>query len=218
MFEVSKLQVVTPEGEALAYRHYRVKGEPAGLVVLFPGVHYGADGPLLYFPAQTLREAGWDTLQLTYRFQRDVLGFELETMPGVAEDCHVAVRSALENRIYPRLLLLGKSLGAGLAAFLCQDREAFSPARVVYFTPPIATPIFDPAFARTRQPSHIVLGTLDRFYDEERLDRWRQAPPFSLTLVDGADHAMTIPGDMDASIRVLRRTSQETVAFCLEED
>jgi len=218
MFDVSRLPVVTREGEDLAYRLYRVKGEPAGLVVLFPGVHYGADGPLLYFPAQTLREAGWDTLQLTYRFQHDALGFEPETMPSVVEDCHDAVRSALENRSYPRLLLLGKSLGAGLAAFLCQDREAFSQARVVYLTPPIATPIFDPAFARTHQPSHIVLGTLDRFYDEEGLDRLRQARPFSLTLVEGADHSMTIPGDMDASIRVLRRTSQEIVDFCLEED
>jgi predicted alpha/beta-hydrolase family hydrolase len=217
-FEVTRLLLTTEDGETAAYRHYRVADDPAGLVVLLPGVHYGPDGPLLFYPAAALREAGWDTLQLTYRFQRDISDFDPATLTAVVDDCRTAIAAALEQRPYPKLVYLGKSLGAGVEALLCAEDEASLPTRAVYFTPPIGMPIFDPFFARTPQPALIVLGTQDRFYDEDILGQLRQTRPFSLTLVEGADHAMIIPGDVDGSIRVLRRTTQEALAFCTGEE
>jgi hypothetical protein len=163
-FEVTRLAPPDVDGEPLSYRLYRMAEDPSGLVVLLPGVHYGPDGPLLFYPAAALREMGWDTLQLTYRFQRNVSAFD----PGTLEA--------------------------------------------------IGTPLFDPYFARTPQPAQIVLGTSDRFYDEDALDRLRLTRPYGLTLVEGADHAMVIPGDLDGSIRVLRRTTREVVEFCLADD
>jgi predicted alpha/beta-hydrolase family hydrolase len=216
-FEVTRLSLTTAEGDALAYRHYRVAQEPEGLAILLPGVHYGPDGPLLFYPAAALREAGWDTLQLTYRFQRDILDFDPATLMTVVEDCRNAVSAGLAQRSYGKLIYLGKSLGAGVEALLCAEGSVGIPTRAVYFTPPIGMPIFDPFFGRTPQPAHIILGTGDRFYDEDALARLRQARPFGLTLVEGADHAMIIPGDLDGSIRVLRRTTQETLAFCIGE-
>lgn len=216
-FEVTRLLVATEDGEPIAYRHYRVADDPAGLVILLPGVHYGADGPLLFYPALALREAGWDIVQVTYRFQRDVSDFDPAKLSIVVEDCRAAIMAALDQRSYPMLVYIGKSLGAGLAAFLCADFGSNLPTRALYFTPPIGTPIFDPIFARTPQPAHIILGTLDRFYDRNALDRLQQTRPFGLTIVEGADHSLIVPGDLDGSIRILRRTSQEAVAFCLAE-
>jgi predicted alpha/beta-hydrolase family hydrolase len=217
-FEVTRLAFDTEDGEHVAYRHFRVEDDPEGLAILLPGVHYGPDGPLLFYPAAALREAGWDTLQLTYRFQRDISSFDPATLMDVVEDCRAAIDAALEQRSYPRLVYLGKSLGAGLEAILCAESNTSLPTRGVYFTPPIGTPIFDPYFGRTLQPAHIVLGTGDRFYNEDALGRLRQARPFSLTLVEDADHAMIIPGDFDGSIRVLRRTTQETLEFSTAPD
>ncbi len=217
-FEVTRLLLKTEDGEPAVYRHYRVVDEPAGLVILLPGVHYGPDGPLLFYPAAALREAGWDSLQLTYRFQRDISDFDPATLMAVVDDCRAAVTAALEQRPYPKLVYLGKSLGAGVESLLCAEGYASLPTRAVYFTPPIGTPIFDPFFARTPQPALIILGTQDRFYDEDALGRLRQTRPFALTLVDEADHAMIIPGDADGSIRVLRRTTQEALSFCTAEE
>jgi predicted alpha/beta-hydrolase family hydrolase len=215
--EVARLQLATEDGESVAYRHYRVAQDPAGLVVLLPGVHYGVDGPLLFYPALALREAGWDTLQLTYRFQREILDFDPSTLSVVTDDCRAAISAAVDQRSYPKLLFIGKSLGAALEALLCAQSHTGLPTRAVYFTPPIGTPVFDPFFARTSQPAHIILGTQDRFYDEDRLGRLRESRSFGLTLIEGADHAMVIPGDLDGSIRVLRRTTQEAVDFCMAE-
>jgi predicted alpha/beta-hydrolase family hydrolase len=217
-FEVTRLAPPDVDGEPLSYRLYRMAEDPSGLVVLLPGVHYGPDGPLLFYPAAALREMGWDTLQLTYRFQRNVSAFDPGTLEAILEDCRSAVSVALDQRNYPKLVYMGKSLGAGLLAFLCAGAGTDLPTRVVYFTPPIGTPLFDPYFARTPQPAQIVLGTSDRFYDEDALDRLRLTRPYGLTLVEGADHAMVIPGDLDGSIRVLRRTTREVVEFCLADD
>jgi predicted alpha/beta-hydrolase family hydrolase len=217
-FEVTRLAPPSVDGEPLSYRLYRIAEDPSGLVVLLPGVHYGPDGPLLFYPAAALREMGWDTLQLTYRFQRNVSAFDPGTLEAILEDCRSAVSVALDQRNYPKLVYMGKSLGAGLLAFLCAGAGTDLPTRVVYFTPPIGTPLFDPYFARTPQPAQIVLGTSDRFYDEDALDRLRLTRPYGLTLVEGADHAMVIPGDLDGSIRVLRRTTREVVEFCLADD
>lgn len=217
-FEVTRLVSTAVDGEPISYRHYRVTEDPSGLVILLPGVHYGPDGPLLFYPAAAMREAGWDTLQLTYRFQRDISAFDPGTIDLLLEDCRSAVSAALDQRAYPKLAYMGKSLGAGLQAFLCAEADAELPTRAVYFTPPIGTPLFDPYFARTPQPAQIVLGTSDRFYAEDALDRLRLTRPFGLTLVEGADHAMVLPGDLDGSIRVLRRTTREVVEFCLAEE
>lgn len=217
-FKVTRLLAPTQAGESAAYRHYRVDGDPAGLAVLLPGVHYGADGPLLFYPAVALRDAGWDVVQLTYRFQRDISDFDPATLMDVTQDCRTAVSTALDQRSYPKLVYLGKSLGAGLEALLCAEASPPIPTRAAYFTPPIGMPIFDPFFGRSPQPAHILLGTRDRFYDEQALARLKQTRPFGLTLVEGADHAMIIPGDLDGSIRALRRTTQETLAFCLADE
>lgn len=217
-FEVTRLRVEAEDGEPSVYRHYRVADDPAGLVVVLPGVHYGPEGPLLFYPAAALREVGWDTLQLTYRFQRDISDFDPATLMAVVDDCRAAVAMALAQRPYPKLAYLGKSLGAGVEALLCAEGSASPQTRAVYFTPPIATPIFDPFFAHTPQPALIVLGMQDRFHDEEAIARLRQTRPFSLILIEGADHAMIIPGDVDGSVRALRRTTQETIEFCLGQD
>jgi predicted alpha/beta-hydrolase family hydrolase len=217
-FEVTRLGLRADDGEQQSYRLYRMAQDPSGLAVLLPGVHYGPDGPLLFYPAAALREMGWDTLQMTYRFQKDVSTFDPGILETILEDCRSAVSAALDQRAYPRLVYMGKSLGSGLQAFLCAQADVGLPTRAVYFTPPIGTPLFDPYFARTPQPAHLVLGTSDRFYDEDALDRLRLTRPFGLTLVDGADHAMIIPGDLDGSIRVLRRTTAEVVEFCLVDD
>src|SRR3972149_8546757 len=143
-FEVTRLLLTTAEGEPIAYRHYRVADDPAGLVILLPGVHYGADGPLLFYPAVALREAGWGIIHLAYRFQTDVSNFDPANLLVVLEDCRTAVEAAREQRSFPALVYIGKSLGAGLAAFLCADASAKLPTRGGCLTTRIGRPKFYP--------------------------------------------------------------------------
>ncbi len=209
------LPLQTADGRPLVHKFYRQRGPTQGLLVTFPGAHYGVDGPLLYYPSLALRQAGWDTLAVTYGFQSAGADLKARDLSGLLQEYRQAVEQALAERAYPRIALLGKSLGTGVVARLCRDLPALAGARAAYLTPMLGTPFFDPAFAETSNPAFVALGTADRFYDPEALERLRAQRGFQLTPVEGADHSLNIPGDLEASIANMARVVRETVEFLL---
>lgn len=213
MAELTSLGLQTADGRPLPHKFYRQANDPVGLLITFPGNHYGMDAPLLYYPCELLQASGWDTLALSYGFQS--AGGELadEALPGLIGETTAAVRAALAVRSYPRVALLGKSLGAGLVAYLCGAEPDLAQARAAYLTPALGTPLFDPLMARTSQPALLAIGTADRFYDREVLDKLRAARPLELVRVGGADHSMNVPGDLEASLAALQQVVTATVEF-----
>ena len=213
MAELVSLGLQASDGRPLAHKFYRQAGEPVGLLIAFPGNHYGMDGPLLYYPCEMLQATGWDTLALSYGFQTAVQELGDEALPGLISECTAALHRALSARSYPRIALLGKSLGAGLVAYLCGAEAALAGAPAAYLTPALGTPLFDPLLARTSQPALLAMGTADRFYDPQALERLKAARPFELVLVEGADHSMDVPGDLAASLRAVQQVVTAVLEF-----
>jgi len=207
------LPLKTIEGRPLVHKFYRQNGDAKGLLVAFPGGNYGMDGPMLYYPSELLGVAGWDTLALTYGFQLSMEPFSMDAIPGLLEECRAAVGVVMEDREYPRLGLIGKSLGAAVVALLCQTELYLAEARAAYLTPPLGMPFFDPIFSQTNQPAYLALGTRDRFYDPQVLESLQEARFFELTVIEGADHSMNVAGDLDASLEAVKRVVGEAVAF-----
>jgi hypothetical protein len=215
MAALESLPLVTSKGGPLIHKFYRQEKEPGGLLIALPGNHYGVDGPLLYYPSKVLLDAGWDTLALTYGYQSSGVEFDHEVVPGVVQECQDAVRVVLSKRDYPNVGLIGKLLGAFVIAQLCNIEETLNAARCVYVTPPLGTPFFDQLLQTSSQPAHLAVGTKDRFYTQNRLEDLKSKRPFSLTLIDHADHSMNVAGDLDASIEAVRRVTREGVHFIL---
>ncbi len=211
--ELISLPLRTADGRPLVHKFYRHPEGAAGLLVIFPGNHYGVDGPLLYYPGKLLGAEGWDTLAVSYGFQT-TMGEPFEAgLEALVLECGAALAAALEGRQYPRVALVGKSMGAGIVAYLCGHRPELASARAAYLNPPLGTPFFDPFFEQTRQPSYLVLGTLDRYYSAEALERLKGLRPFELALIDGADHSLDVPGDLSASIEAVGRAVTGLLAF-----
>ena len=207
------LPLKTIEGRPLVHKFYRQEADAKGLLVTFPGGNYGMDGPMLYYPSELLGASGWDTLALTYGFQLSMEPFSTDDIPDLLEECRAAVGVVLEEREYPRLGLIGKSLGAAVVALLCQTEPYLAEARAAYLTPPLGVPFFDPIFSQTNQPAYLVLGTQDRFYDPQMLESLQEARPFELTVIEGADHSMDVAGDLEASLNAVKRVIGEVVEF-----
>jgi hypothetical protein len=218
MASLVRLPLIASDGNPLVHKFYRQETEPSGLLVTLPGNHYGVDGPLLYYPSELLNEAGWDTLALTYGYQSAGMEFHHEAAPEVVQECYAAIQLVLSERDYPRIGLVGKSLGAFVIVQLCGMGESYEKARCVYLTPPIGTPFFDQTFLQTVQPSHLAIGTKDRFYNRQALEKLQGTRAFGLTLIEGADHSMNIAGDLVASIEAARRVTQEGVDFILGKE
>jgi len=212
MDEFVRLPLETAHGNPLIHKYRRHAEQAAGLLAIFPGNLYGVDGPLLFYPSARLWELGWDTFALTYGFQTEA--GEVSTAIGATlAEAETALRSALGQAPYPRLGLMGKSLGAIIVAHLCTTMPELREARAVYLTPPVGMPAFDGLFTQATQPAHVVQGTADSFHDGPALEGLRATRPFSQTIIPGGDHSLVLAGDLDGSIEALRRASREVVDF-----
>ena len=217
MVELANLDLETADGRPLIHKFYQQSEAAEGLLIVFPGNHYGVDGPLLYYPCELLRDQGWDTLAVSYGFQTAGKGPFEDGLDVLLAECKSAAKAALRVRDYPRLGLVGKSLGAAVVAQLCANEPEFSEARAGYLTPALGTPFFDPLFLETSQPAYVAVGTADRFYSKEALENLQDKKPFELTLIESADHSMNVPGDLAASTESVRKVVEGLLAFLRDD-
>ncbi len=213
MHELVNLDLQTADGRPLIHKFYRQSEAAAGLLIVFPGNHYGMDGPLLYYPCELLRDQGWDTLAVSYGFQTAGKGPFEDGLDVLLAECKSAAQAAMNIRDYPRLGLVGKSLGAAVVAHLCANEPEFSEARAGYLTPALGTPFFDPLFLDTRQSAFVAVGTADRFYSSEVLENLQDKKAFELALVESADHSMNVSGDLAASTESVRKVVEGLLTF-----
>jgi hypothetical protein len=217
MTKLIQLALDGAQGSVLRHKYYCQAGGARGLLFCLPGDHYGMDGPLLYHPAQILKQLGWDTFTLTYSYQSKSLPFSPQLISGLLEECQQALHSVLAYSKYRKIGMMGKSLGALITAFLCTNVTALADARAVYLTPPLGSRFFDPLFSETSQPAYVALGSADRFFDEDEFLELRGQKDFRFRLIKDADHSLTIPGDLDETIAAEKLVTEEVVDF-LEED
>jgi acetyl esterase/lipase len=213
MGELKSLPLKTGQGDPMVHKFYTHGTESRGLFITFPGDHYGVDGPALYYPNELLDQSGWDTLLLTYGYQSRGEQFALENIPEIMGECASAVGWLLDDRSYSRVVLLGKSLGCGVAAYLCQSEPKLADALAIYLTPPLGTVGFDPLFSETHQPSFLVIGSADRFYDEGAFEKLQEQRDFEWLLLHGLTHSLDKPGDLRASLQAIEMTTGRIIDF-----
>ena len=213
MSELVNLDLETADGRPLIHKFYRQPEAAEGLLVVYPGNHYGVDGPLLYYSCELLRDRGWDTLAVSYGFQTAGKEPFEDGLDALLAECRSAALTARADRDYPRLGLVGKSLGAAVVAQLCANEPEFKQARAGYLTPALGTPFFDPLFLETKQLAYVAIGTADRFYTPQALEDLHDKKAFELSLIEGADHSMNVSGDLEASTESVRQVVDGLVVF-----
>ncbi len=213
MVDLIRLPIQTSDGRPLMHKFYRQQHDPEGLIVLLPGGNYGVDGPMLYYLSEMLQASGWDSLAVTYGYQTRMEELSVETIPGLVGECIAAVQYIISERAYPRVALAGKSIGASIAAHICQVEPALEAARLVLLNPPLGHAFFDNTFVETTQPAFLVTGTADRFYEAAAIESLRASRTFELCVIKEADHSMDVLGDIDASVEAVKRVVTGAVAF-----
>ena len=217
MTERVVLPILTADGRHLVHAYERHRTGAEGLVVGFPGNHYGVDGPLLYYPISMLENLGWDTLTITYGYQSKGEEFTPNMVPGLLQETQSALEMVLQVADYKRIALLGKSLGAFAVAYLAAQVEGARPARCVYLTPPLDNTIFLSSLMAAQQESYLAIGSADRYYDPERLAEIRQTKQISVRLIQDADHSLNVAHDFRATLDALATVTEDVLAFVTAE-
>ena len=177
------------------------------LAVLFPGIGYTCDKPLLYYAAKLARASGYDVLPVAYGgFPKNVRGDiektqrSLELACARAEEALAGVRWAECEDI----LFVGKSIGTVVAARYAREKRLS--AQCVLFTPLVET------FDHARGSAIAFHGTADPWADTAEIAAACRRRGIPLFLTENANHSLET-GDVAADIAALSEVMDKVREF-----
>jgi predicted alpha/beta-hydrolase family hydrolase len=215
--KITSLPITGYAGKTVPNRFFR-QGETARtlaapiLAVLFPGLNYTCDMPLLFYPLKLLLARGAEALQVradyTVPAYRSLPPEERATW--LAADARAVVQTARLQGEYAHLVLVGKSIGTiALASLVSLEPQAVT----IWLTPLLRNPLITAAAEQNRAAALFVAGTADDLYDAVALQRIQAATQAEAELIEGGDHSLEIEGDFFASLRSLEQTMRAVDGF-----
>ena len=197
-------------------RFLRQDHETSHLAMVLPGFGYTCDMPLLYYSVSHLLDLGADVLQVEYAYNQQPEYRALtadERTRWLLADVTAACRAGFTQRAYRRITLIGKSLGTRAMAHLLATEDALRQARAVWFTPLLQEDRVREHLLGAPQPALVVIGTADPHYDPATLATVQAAIQGEVLVVEDAEHALEIPGDVVRSVRALERVMRAVQRF-----
>ena len=178
------------------------------LAVIFPGIGYHQDKPLLSYAAKMAIQQGYEVIPIGYHDMPQKIRGNAEMMQTAAE---LATRQSGEVlQTLPidsgtELLLIGKSIGTIAAARVASACDAF--VRQIWYTPLEAT------FSIGSQPPCIAfIGEDDPWSDVEKVKQFSENLHIPLHTYPGCSHSLEC-GDVMRELAVLQDVMEKTAAF-----
>lgn len=177
------------------------------IAVLFPGIGYHCDKPLLYYSRRLAQNVGYDTFPITYSFKKSGLKGNPEKMREAAGELMRQTEKALQGlrlKEYEDILFISKSLGTAIAARYAFEHDLN--VRHILFTP------LEQTFEYPVNISIAFSGTADLWADTERITKLCGESDIPLTVIDGADHSLET-GDVLRNINILKEVTEQVRNF-----
>ena len=175
--------------------------------VLFPGIGYNCDKPLLYYSRRLAQNAGYDIYTITYSYKKSGLKGDPEKMRKAAEEFMKQTEKALRDLTleeYEDILFISKSLGTAVAA-----RYAFEhglDVRHILFTP------LEQTFEYPVNNSIAFSGTADLWVNIKLISKLCAESDIPLTVIDGANHSLET-GDVLRNTDILKEVLEQVQNF-----
>lgn len=189
-------------------------GSVLSLAIIFPGLQYTCEMPLLYYLTSILINQGTDVLQLYTDYNQASYRTlpQEEQLRWLREDALAALRLGVKQRDYTRLILVGKSIGT-MALAQVLGSGVTEEVRTIWLTPLLRQPAVAEAAARLKAPALFIVGTGDATYDAPALAAVRETSAAEALLVEGANHSLEIPGDPLRSLHILQQVMGRVADF-----
>lgn len=181
------------------------------LAVIFPGIGYTADKPLLYYAGKLAKAHGYETVTVTYSaFPKKVKGDRAKM-----EESYRIVMNAAEKTLKDLdlsgcgdIVFIGKSIGTVAAAKFASESPWRERIRLVLYTP------LEETFSYDFGEAVSFTGGADPWVGEEkgRISRICEERDIPCMLVTGANHSLET-GDTGRDLACLCRVMQETEHF-----
>lgn len=177
------------------------------LAVVFPGVGYHADKPLLYYSRKLAVQYGYEVICAEYGQLPSGIKGDAKKMYGAFEQALAHVEEQLSGTDFAacgRVLFLSKSIGTAVAA--AYDAKCRIGAGHVYYTP------VEASFQAIGTEGIVFHGTADDWADTKAIQRECEKRGLPLFLTEGANHSMET-GDALKDLEILHTIMEETERY-----
>ena len=180
------------------------------LMVIFPGIGYHSDKPLLYYAKKIAMQNDFEIKEVDFEgLSKDAI----ENRKMMIEAFGVAVQQA-ESQLkdvdfdsYDKVIFTSKSIGTVAASVVAAKRKV--PAKQVYFTP------LEQTFSLVEEKNGLVfMGLDDPLVDTQKIKELCAEKHLILRVFEGANHSLEtgeVRNDLHNMVRVIEETENYLV-------
>ncbi len=214
--QLSVLEIKGYQGQPIANTFWRQDYTADHLAVLFPGLGYTADMPLLYYPARLLVNRGAEVLSVQYGYNHNP-GWkdasDSDQTRWLVEDSKACLEAALAQHPYKRLTLIGKSLGTMAIARLLEEVTLPEQIGCVWLTPVLRDDTLRRRLLKGPHRGVLGIGSADPYFDPAFIQQLQLASHLRVMVVEHADHSLEIPGHLLTSLTIMSSLVREISQF-----
>ena len=185
------------------------------LAILFPGIGYNCDRPLLYYGRKLAERNAYECIAVNYVYNGDMnIRGNVQKMEEAFKGLYLQAQDILSDVDYGRydeVLFISKSVGTVIAAAyakMLQDKRICESSKLkhVLYTPLEYTFKYDPANAVA------FLGTADPWCVPEEVIRIAKERKVPMHVYEAANHSLET-GDVTADIEIPKDVMGKTEVF-----
>ena len=177
------------------------------LAVIFPGIGYHKDKPLLYYAAKLAINLGYDVVNIEYHDMPQKIRGNIEMMKKAADLAYAQSEDQLDRvrfDDFEDVLFIGKSIGTVALAKYAADHQ-IKPGQI-WYTPVEATLTFGSRNAIA------FIGDADSWSDVDTVIHAAKEQGIEIYTYPGCNHSLECDS-VDRNITNLRDVMQKTEAF-----
>ena len=209
-YSISELEIHGYKGRRVENRFFQQEEASETLGLIYPGLRYTSDMPLLYYTTQLLAERGSDVLQLWADYTS--LDYQSRSQEQRAAwlraDGQALLRAGQKQRNYGRLILVGKSIGTLVLTELIIHGDMPKNSTLIWLTPLLHLEHVVGAARQPGGPALFIGGSQDPSYTQEGVAQITDLPNVTTIRIAGANHSLEIPGDLPRSLRAMEEIVQ----------
>ena len=183
------------------------------IAVVFPGIGYHVDKPLLYYSRKLAGEAGFSVVEVPYcNFPKRIRGDKEKTRQAFETGLAQAeeILKDIDYSRYDQILFISKSIGTAIAA--AYARKQGLSVRHVFYTPLVET--FDFIGEKESSGKNMIAfhGTSDPWADTEALEKECIRRRIPLYITEEGNHSLET-GNALKDLGELQKVMEDTRRF-----
>ncbi len=177
------------------------------LAIIFPGIGYHVDKPLLYYAKKIATSYGYEIIEVRYQnFGKDIKGNRQKMLEafeaGVSQSEEIL--KDVDFSKYEQVLCISKSIGTAIASAYASNHKIET--KNIFYTPVIES------FEVIRQEGIVFHGTLDPWAKTKDVEKACKKMGLPLVKIKGANHSLET-GKVVKDIKNLKKVMKKTKEY-----